>query len=350
MTTKFKFLFSIIVIATIVFNCNSKVNAQEKKYKIGCIAFYNLENLFDTVNDTTINDEDFLPEGDYKWTEDRYQKKLENMSSVIAQIGSEYVKGPAIVGLSEVENTKVVEDLVATDNLKDMNYKVIHYDSPDERGVDVALIYQPAFFEVTNSKAIYTDLLDGDMTRDVLLVSGLFNGEPLHVLVNHWPSRSGGQKRSAPKRQIAAELDRKIIDSILAIDPKAKIILMGDLNDNPTDKSIKVSLGTSEEIEGAVNGLLYNPMEKKYKNGIGSNAYRDTWSLFDQIILSEGLLGEDKSSYKFFKAQVFNETFLTQKEGKFEGYPFRTYVGTTYKGGYSDHFPSFVYLVKEDLN
>jgi exonuclease III len=349
MNTNFKINFSLLLIVIIVLINSTIVNAQEKKYKIGCIAFYNIENLFDTENDSLINDEEFLPEGSNKWTTERYNEKLNNMADVISQIGTEYVPtGPSIIGLSEIENRKVLEDLIATDKLKNLNYQIIHFDSPDERGVDVALLYQPTYFTVFNSKAIFTDLGEDDMTRDILLVSGIFNGDTLHVFVNHWPSRSGGEKRSAPKRQISAETARVHIDSLQAINPQAKIILMGDLNDNPTDKSITEYLKATGEKEEAVNGILYNPMTEKYKKGVGSNAYRDTWSLFDNLMVSEGLLGEDKSDYKFFKAIIFSENFLIQKDGKYKGYPFRTFSGSTYQSGYSDHFPVYMYLIKED--
>jgi hypothetical protein len=324
------------------------VQAQEKTYKM---AFYNTENLFDTENDTTINDEEFLPEGANAWTQERYQLKLENLSKVISQIGSEKTKtAPSIVGLSEVENKRVVEDLVKTPLLAPFGYKIVHYDSPDRRGVDVALIYNPAHFTVTSSRAVRLVMKDNPelRTRDQLVVSGLLDGEPLHVIVNHWPSRSGGEKKSFPNRVAAAQLCRSIADSILAIDPKAKIIMMGDLNDNPTDESLVKHLRAKGDIDKLTKDEFFNPMFNMFKkDGIGSNAYRDSWSLFDQIILTPGLLDKDYSTYKYYKALIFNMPFLMQKDGAFKGYPFRTFVGNQFQGGYSDHFPAYVYLIKE---
>lgn len=348
MSTKFKtFLLHSLLICTVI-SLSTQLKAQEKKYKIGCIAFYNVENLFDTEDDPNIIDEEFLPSGGNVWNEEKYQKKLDNMSHVISLIGNEYVSGPAILGVSEVENRKVLEDLVATEKLKDKNYEIIHYDSPDERGVDVGLLYQPAYFKVFNSKAIFTDLGEDDFTRDILLVSGVFDGDTLHILVNHWPSRGGGQKKSDPKRKISAALARQQIDSLQAINPKAKIIVMGDLNDNPTDESVVEVLGSTGEMDEAVNGILYNPMVEKFKRGDGSNAYRDTWSLFDNIIVSEGLLGDDKSDYKFLKASILKEDFMIQKSGKYKGYPLRTFSNGNFQNGYSDHFPAYIFLIKED--
>ncbi len=255
--------------------------------------------------------------------------------------------GPAVLGVSEIENRQVLEDLINTPKLKPLNYKIVHFDSPDLRGIDVGLIYQPKYFTVTNSKAIYLDMgPDGGFTRDILLVSGLFDGEPMHFMVNHWSSRRGGEERSAPRRNKAGEVARHHIDSILKDDPGAKIILMGDLNDNPDNESVTKYLGTVGKERKVKNGKMFNPMEAYYKKGIGTGAYRDTWHLFDQLILTEGLLGDDRSSYKYFDARIFNKPFMINNSGRFEGYPFRGFVGDTFQGGYSDHLPVYLFLVK----
>ncbi len=325
----------------------SALFSQETKYKVGCIGFYNLENLFDTENDPNIEDEEFLPGGGNVWTEEKYAEKLGNMAGVIAKMGADITgSGPAILGVCEIENRKVLEDLIATDALKAMKYEIVHYDSPDKRGVDVGLLYQPKYFTVENSKNIKVDIGEHP-TRDILLVSGKFDGEELHILVNHWPSRSGGQKKSEPRRIIAAEMNRTIIDSILKINPKAKIVVMGDLNDNPTDKSIKKYLKSTDVIEEAKDGILYNPMVSKYNKGNGTTAHRDTWGLFDQLIISEGLIGTPEKEYKFYNALIFKEKFLIQSSGKYEGYPFRTFSGGKYAGGYSDHLPVYLFIRKE---
>jgi len=273
------------------------------------------------------------------------------MAQVISRIGSEYVKGgPVILGVSEIENKSVLEDLVKQDSLKNSNYGIVQYDGPDKRGVDVALIYRKDYYTVTNSKSV-TLTIPGRtdfFTRDQLVVAGLFDGEPLYVIVNHWPSRRGGEKRSASLRNAAADLTKSLVDSILKLDTTAKVVVMGDLNDDPTNNSVLKHLKAKGNAEETGKYELYNPMYNLHKkDGIGSLAYRDNWNLFDQIIVSGTLLGEDRSTYKFFKAKIFNKNFLAQKEGQYAGYPWRTYVGTTYQGGYSDHFPAYIFLTKE---
>jgi len=328
------------------------VQAQVKKtIKVACVGFYNVENLFDTINQENVNDEEFTPQGVNKWNGEKSKIKLQNLAEVISQIGDEMVKGgPIIMGLCEIENRSVLEDLVNEPLLKPMDYGIVHYDSWERRGVDVALIYQKAHFIVTNSYTVrlHNSKDSSFRTRDQLVVSGLFDGEPMHFIINHWPSRRGGEKRSEHLRAKAAILCRSVADSIMAREPYAKIVIMGDLNDDPTNKSILKYLRAKKTIEETQLGGLYNPMYKLFvKDGIGSLAYRDSWNLFDQIIISQPFLIKELSSYRFLKARVFNKTFLQQKEGSFAGYPWRTYVGNSFMGGYSDHFPTYIFLVKE---
>lgn len=326
--------------------------AQPKKaYHVACIGFYNLENLFDTVNNVELFlSEEFTPESEKQWTSERYNEKLTHMAEVISKIGIDVTPdGVALLGVSEIENRGVLEDLVKMPSIADRNYQIVHYDSPDRRGVDVGLLYQPKYFEVVNS-ASHRLTMPSDSsfrTRDQLVVSGLLNGEMIHILVNHWPSRSGGEKRSRPKRNAAGQLSRHIVDSLLNIDPEAKILVTGDLNDDPVNPSVAEFLRAKGKVKELESGDLYNPMYELYKNGIGSLAYRDMWNLFDQVIVSQALLGDDKSSYKFYKAFVYNKNYLKQKEGAFKGYPNRTFVGDRYLGGYSDHFPVYVLLIRE---
>ena len=326
-------------------------SAQEKQYKIGCIAFYNTENFYDTLNDPNKNDDEFTPEGSSKWTSKRYYQKLDHISTVISQLGDEYVKGgPVVMGLAEIENQSVLEDIVAQPALKASNYGLVHYDSPDKRGIDVALIYQKDHFKVLTSKPVPLRVPSKPdfATRDQLVVSGLFDGELLYFIVNHWPSRYGGEKRSTPMRNAAADLTKSIVDSIQKIDSTAKIVIMGDLNDDPTNSSILKHLKAKGDSKEVSKKELFNPMYNLFKKeGLGTLAYRDNWNLFDQIIVTGTLLGDNKSTYKFYKAKIFNRSFVTQKDGAFAGYPLRTYVGTTYQGGYSDHFPSYIFIVKE---
>ncbi len=321
---------------------------KEKKLGVYSVAFYNLENLFDTEDDPLINDEEFTPKGKNHWTPDKYQKKLRNMATVISKLARENCPaGPAAIGVSEIENRKVLEDLVARKELADMNLDIIHYDSPDRRGVDVALLFNPKIFQVTSSKAYPYILPDNPefKTRDVLLVSGQLAGDPLHILVNHWPSRYGS--KSSELREFAASINKYIADSIYKDNPAAKIVIMGDLNDDPTDKSCRVVLKAKKKQKDVKSGGLFNPMWELFDKGVGSLSYQGRWNLFDQIIISESLLGKDRSALKFWKAEIFNRDFLIQKEGKYKGYPMRTFSDGKFINGYSDHFPTLIYMVKE---
>lgn len=321
-------------------------NAQEHK-KEAVIAFYNVENLFDTENDPNKNDEQFLPIGDYKWTPERYHQKLENLSSVISLIGQDK-GGVVVIGVSEIENRKVLEDLAAMPKLKSLHLAVAHHDSPDRRGVDVAFLYNQKRFQVidTNAFPVVTD--DTNFrTRDLFLMTGIIDGtDTVHLIVMHWPSKSGGEKRSMPKRIAAAQAARNVADLLLARDINANIIFMGDLNDNPTATSIKDYLKPKVKIKDVEKGDLFNPMWKMYQDGIGTYAYRDNWEVIDQMIISSNLLNPYRpNSYKFVATKVFRRQFMLTQSGSYMGYPYRTYAGGAYQGGYSDHFP--VYLILE---
>ncbi|SHF00158.1 endonuclease/exonuclease/phosphatase family protein [Dysgonomonas macrotermitis] len=320
----------------------------QKKYNVYSAAFYNVENLFDTVDDEGVNDTEFTPTGSKAWTMDKYQKKLNNLAFVMSKLAKEHCPGgPAVIGVAEIENRGVLEDLLKTKEMSAMGYQIAHYDSPDRRGVDVALLYNPTLFNVTSSKAYPYNLPDnpGFKTRDQLLVSGTLAGDPFHVIVGHWPSRYGS--KSSSLREFAASITKHIADSIYKADPAAKIVIMGDLNDDPVDKSVRVVLDAKRNKKDVKPGGLYNTMWGFYDKGIGSLVYQNKWNLFDQIIISESLLGDDRSTLKFWKAEIFNREFLIQKEGKNKGYPLRTFSGDTFINGYSDHFPTLIYLVKE---
>ena len=322
------------------------------RYKIRTIAFYNVENLFDIENDSLTFDDDRTPDGKDNWTQERYFRKVEQVSKVLSEIGNEVSQtSPDIIGLCEVENKQVVEDLIAHPNLQNKNYAVIHFDSPDERGIDVALLYKKSAF-IANSFKSHRLLLhkkEGfrDYTRDQLVVGGVLDNEQFHFIVNHWPSRSGGEARSKPNRLAAAKLNKRIIDSLQKLDLNAKIISMGDFNDDPIDESLKFILRTKGTIKDLDSLSLYNPMVQLHKKGVGSLAYRDKWNLFDQMYFTSNLINDKKTSYGFWKAQVFNPTYLLDPNGKYKGYPLRTYAGGAYIGGYSDHFPVYLYLIKK---
>ncbi|MDR0712288.1 MAG: endonuclease/exonuclease/phosphatase family protein [Prevotellaceae bacterium] len=324
--------------------------AQKQKYTSACIAFYNLENLFDTIKSPDSDDAEFLPDGVNKWTAQRYELKQRNMASVIRKIGADGLpEGPAILGVAEIENRLVLEDLIKTPPLNELDYGIVHYDSPDARGVDVGLLYRKSHFSVLSSRTDRLTIkeMPGLRTRDQLVVSGLLDGELMHIIVMHWPSRRGGEKRSKPLRSSAATLCRSIVDSLYSADANAKIIIMGDFNDDPNNASLTKILKARPSVEKTEKGGLYNTMYRWFKNGVGSLAWNDSWNLFDQIIVSEPLLGKDFTTYKFYKSGVFNKDFLTQKEGRYAGYPLRTYSGGTFTGGYSDHFPTYIYLMRQ---
>lgn len=341
----------MLCLSSLMMVTNTTSAQNEQKFKVGCVGFYNLENLFDTIDSPDTRDFEFTPKGKNNWTSVRYLKKLKNMATVISQIATETTPdGLAILGVSEIENRQVLEDLVAQPEIAERNYQIVHYNSPDRRGVDVGLLYQKKYFTVTNtsSHTLHIEGKDDFYTRDQLLVSGIFDGDPLHIIVNHWPSRYGGEKRSRPLRNAAAQLSRHLVDSLLTINPQAKVIVMGDLNDDPVNQSVKKYMKGRPDIKNLKDSEMYNPMEKMYKKGIGSLAYRDSWNLFDQTIITKGLTGHDFSSYKFYKVNIFNKSFLTTKSGQYAGYPFRTFAGGSFLGGYSDHFPVYITLIKED--
>ncbi len=342
----------IALLFLLEFALNSGLHAQgDKKFNVISIGFYNLENLFDTINDVGFeNSDEFTPEGVNHWTSARYNKKLANMANAISQIAvNDTPNGLALLGLSEMENKSVLEDLVKQEAILDRDYQIVHFESSDRRGVDVALLYQPKYFHVTSSKSYPLRMAEDTAwrTRDQLVVTGLLDGENIHVIVNHWPSRSGGAEASESKRIAAADLCRHIVDSLFTLDENAKILVLGDMNDNPDNLSIEQHLKAKGDVTKIEAGELFNPMFNLYKEGVGSLEYKGIWDLFDQIIISTGFLRTGKSGFKFGQAHVFNYDFLKQKEGPYEGYPDRTFAGKNYLGGYSDHFPVYINLVKE---
>jgi endonuclease/exonuclease/phosphatase family metal-dependent hydrolase len=321
----------------------------DKQFVPALVGFWNIENLYDTLDSPNTDDREFLPDAPKQWNTQRYERKVRKMGEVIAALGKDLdPRGVALLGLAEVENRTVVEDLCRSAALKDRGYQVVHEDSPDRRGVDVALIHDPKRYAVYAHKSYRLHMPDTAFrTRDQLLVSGVMDGDTLHVIVAHWPSRRGGEKRSMPNRMAAGELGRHITDSLLAINRNARILYMGDLNDDPVNSSITVGLRATGDQALAQGGTLFNPMHAPFKKGIGSLAWRDSWNLFDQIIISPALVNGAGGRYKFYGARVFNEPYLRQDEGNFAGYPKRTFVGDTYQDGYSDHFPVFLVLVRE---
>lgn len=346
---KVKLLLAVLFVLVLHYQ---EVSAQQKQYSVGIVGFYNLENLFDTINQANVNDEEFTPDGANLYTGKVYLDKLSKLEEVLSQIGTDITPdGLSVLGVAEIENESVLKDLVNQPRLRGRNYQIVHYDSPDERGIDVGFIYNPKYFKVMGSQALNVPLMGSDgkphPTRDVLYVYGMYNGELMHFFVNHWPSRRGGEEASAPGRALAASVAKNKIDSIMKADPDSKVILMGDLNDDPVSPSVTKVLGSKGEKDKVERSGLYNPWVDYYKDGIGTLAYNDAWNLFDQIMISQAFLPKAQKGFFLHKALIFKKEFMLQNSGRYKGYPKRTFDFGVYMGGYSDHFPTYLVLLKE---
>ena len=327
----------------------------QKKFSVYGVGFYNLENLFDTCHDAGKNDYEYLPDGANRWTGLKYSSKLKNMARVLSEMGTDKLPGVgcAAIGVSEVENAKCLEDLCNQEPLKAKNFKYLLLEGPDRRGVDCGLVYNPKLFQVRDVKLVpYIYILPEDSaraTRGFLTVSGTLAGEHVTIVVNHLPSRGATSfYREEGGRQI-----RLVVDSLVKADPNVKILVMGDMNDDPQDKSMAEALGAKRKMKDVPNepGGLWNPWRDVLASGTGTLQYDGKWNLFDQIIVSNALLDRDgKKDYKTLKLwnyQIFRRDYLFQKEGKYKGNTLRTHAGGAWLNGYSDHLPTVVYLIKE---
>ena len=335
-----------------IFFFSLNVGAQKKDYSVITVAFYNLENLFDTINTPGVIDEEFTPDGAKSWTGKNYWDKQQNLAKVLSEIGRDLnPDGPAIIGVAEIENILVLEDLVNMPAIADRQYQIVHYDSPDARGVDVAMFYSPRHFRLLKSRAIPVNFNNTEgrplKTRDILYSKGILAGDTVHVFVNHWPSRRGGESASRPLRSGCAAIVRSVVDSIRSESPMAKVIVMGDLNDDPINESVYKVLEAKPDRKKILPDQFYNPFYNFYKKGQGSNAYQDAWSLFDQIMISYGFVSTDATGFTFYQAGIYNPPYMQQKSGRYKGYPFRTFDGDTYISGYSDHYPTYIHFLKE---
>jgi hypothetical protein len=345
----FNFFFTVSLVVTPLFSVWAQLSSN-KEYKVINIGFYNLENLFDTLDTPGKNDKDFTPKGVNNWTSKLYKEKLTNMASVISKMGTEISPdGIAVLGVAEIENRTVLEDLIREPQIAKNDYGIVFHEGPDERGIDCGFLYQKKYFKPLESRGIFVplDASDGKgwFTRDILYVKGILDGDTMHFFVNHWPSRRGGELASQPARNKAAGVAKKVIDSIMAVNINSKIVLMGDLNDEPTSPSVTKVLGAKSKMTKTKKGELFNPFHEPYMAGNGTLAYQDSWGLFDQIIISHGFI-KNKSGYKYYRYRVFNEPFLITHKGKYKGYPFRTFDFSNYQGGYSDHFPVYLIFLK----
>ena len=308
------------------------------------VVFYNVENLFDIFDDPNTSDDEFTPQGRKKWDVTKYKKKIDDITKVLTSIGNEM---PVIIGLSEVENADVVVDLLSHKDMRNGNYVIVHEESPDNRGIDVAFMHDETRFNYLEHESIRTNFPWGSdiKTRDVLMVKGEFaNHDTVYIFVNHWPSRRDGQLETEPKRTLVAQNVRNRIDKILEEDPEAKIMLMGDFNDYPNNKSVSEVI-KAKETKDLKDGEFYNLMFRLEKQGLGSHNYRGEWGMLDQIMISKGLTNsKDGIKVRDNKAKVFAEDWVLFKRNTGETSPNKTYGGNKYFGGYSDHLPVYVIL------
>ncbi|MBO5971720.1 MAG: endonuclease/exonuclease/phosphatase family protein [Alistipes sp.] len=324
--------------------------AQDKPYKV---VFYNLENLFDLHDDPETHDEEFLPKGVKKWNAKKYQMKLTNMERVLFDIAAINRDYPIVIGVSEIENRSVLEDLISQPKLKGANYRICHYDSPDARGVDVAFLYRADVFKLQGSDNIklVVDELPNFKTRDLVVMWGTIEDEPFYFLVSHWPSRLGGKEASQFKRDACAKQIRGIKDSLLAANPATKVVVMGDFNDDATDASLVKTMGAKGKAEELVKGDFFNPYFQMLRAGYGTLAYQDAWNLFDNICVTENLVNAEDGKLRIIKGDkfygnIFTRPYMIQQEGQYKGYPLRTFVTNNFQNGFSDHFPVYIYIGK----
>ena len=343
----------LLLLVLFLFLGTSGLMAQGKKYLVYGVGFYNLENLFDTQHDEGKNDYEYLPEGTNKWTDLKYRHKLSNMAKVLSEMGTDWLSGVgcAVIGVAEVENNRCLTDLCNQPPLKARNFKFCHIEGPDQRGVDCALLYNPSLFTVRNYNLVpYVYRLPKDSeraTRGFLVVEGVLAGEDVTVIVCHLPSRGAESfYREEGGRQL-----RTLKEQLQAKNPKVKLLIMGDMNDDPQDKSMAVALGAKRKISEVEENGLYNPWWDVLASGTGTLKYDGKWNLFDQIIVSQNLLhkegASDYGTLKLRKHQIFRRDYLFQKEGKYKGNTLRTQASGVWLDGYSDHLPTVVYLIKE---
>ena len=354
-----KILYSALLLLVVAATACAKGDKGARGYVIG---FYNVENLFDTYHDEGKNDYEYLPDGANRWTDARYNRKLRNIATVIKAMADENKAFHTVLGLSEVENRHVLEDLVSQKEIADANYQIVHYDGPDRRGVDVALLYRPEQFKLIESKSIPFDFNSKDIkfdmdeesqghfrTRDVLMVRGEIKGEMFAFFVAHLPSRIGGKGSDLRSRgaEIIYENSAKLMNEY----PGIKIVVMGDMNDNPTDESMAVYMHGKENVSEVGKMDFFSPFTSMLKAGYGSLAYRGEWNIYDIILANEALVNAPKGTLRIvpivkgkYYGRVFKQPFMVQQTGQYKGTPFRTYSSGSYVDGYSDHYPTYIVI------
>lgn len=354
-----KILYSALLILAVTITACAKDGKGARGYVIG---FYNVENLFDTYHDDGKNDYEFLPDGANRWTDARYNRKLHNIATVIKSMAKENNAFHTVLGLSEIENRHVLEDLVSQPEIAEANYQIVHYDGPDRRGVDVALLYRPEHFKVIESQSIPYDFNSSDIkfdmdkesqdrfrTRDILMVRGEIKGEMFAFFVTHLPSRIGG--KGSDLRSRGAEIIYEHSVDLMKKHPGIKIVVMGDMNDNPTDESMAVYLRGKENVREVGEADFFSPFTSMLKAGYGSLAYRGEWNIYDLILTNEALVNAPKGSLRIvpivkgkYYGRVFSQPYMVQQTGQYKGTPFRTFSSGSYVGGYSDHYPTYIVI------
>ncbi|MCH5690354.1 endonuclease/exonuclease/phosphatase [Niabella sp. W65] len=339
------YLLLLLLIVTIL------TNGQAATYRSAIIGFYNLENLYDTIFHGSNDDVSFTPHGTKAYTSKVFNDKLAKLARVIAEIGTDInPDGAALLGVAEIENKFVLDTLLRHPLIAARGYQYVHYDSRDYRGVDVALIYNPKYFKMERSRPVFVKIpagtKDAVYSRDILWVKGWLDGERVQLFVNHWPSRSGGQKRSEPARMAAALTVRHCIDSLDIITPGVKTIVMGDLNDEPVNNSVTRGLKALGDVKNLKPDELYNPWVSMYKNGTGTWPTRTPGAYSTRYFYRPLFWIKNKPAFFYYRHHIFKADYMVEHTGRYKGYPMRSYNGDVYRGGYSDHFPVYVVLLK----
>lgn len=328
------------------------------------IGFYNLENLFDTYDDPAKNDEQYLPDGQNNWTPEKYAMKVKNMAQVIRAMHDDNGCWHTILGVSEIENRLVLEDLVADPQIAAANYEIVHYDGPDRRGVDVGLLYDPRKFDFIESRSLPFTFEDSEVeftltkeeqerfrTRDILMVRGTIGGEMFAFYVAHLPSRLGGKGWDLRSR--GAEIMYRHARQMETEFPGIKVVCMGDMNDDPFDDSMAKYLHGRETLAEMSREDFFNPYLSMIKAGYGSLCYRGTWCIYDQELVNWNLAHAPEGEYRIlpivkgkYYGRIFHKSFMTTQSGQYKGYPFRTFSNGTFMNGYSDHYPTYIVISK----
>ncbi|TSA29733.1 MAG: hypothetical protein D4R68_01680 [Ignavibacteriales bacterium] len=327
-----KATFVLVLFLPLISNCQ---NAQRDSFYV---ANWNVENLFDTIHDPVKDDKEFLPDSPRQWNDEKYEQKLTNLAKVINYMNNGC--GPDILAVEEVENINVLKRLIY--KLRDRDYMVAHRDSPDARGIDVGLLYDRSIFDIDSLAAIHVELPDHNPTRDILHVVLIHkkSKEKVHVYVNHWPSRRGGEQKSNSNRVTAAEVLKSSLDTLALTSPKSNVIILGDFNDEPNNESIEQFLGAKDfDCGTATNSVWVNLAYKKFSNKEGSYFFGGKFDMIDQIIISTTFLDGKRLEYECNSFDVIKPPFMISQKGNREGGAIPTFNGNIYVGGYSDHYP-----------